>query len=308
MKRLIITVITLLVSLVALVTFLVTVTGQDQTFVVYTGLTWAPDGKHLAFTKVDLTRPSGKGDIVTSDILVVNTNGTGQKRFGSEGVAEMSPSFSRDGKSLLFGVRDEKQSIYDLYSANIDGSGVKRLPTNLKHAVSPQISPDGEKIVFTANLSDESGDHYSQIFVMKNGGGELKNLTKTDHLAFHEPLWSPDGKSIVYYATRSEMSRVWIMNSDGQNKRPLTDEGVDSGLPSWSADGKRILFTVSAYDKGMLYSIKPDGTDRRSLSVEANMGRWSPNGEKLAYIRGRTPDIAIYVANADGSRPKKILP
>lgn len=40
------------------------------------------------------------------------------------------------------------------------------------------------------------------------------------------PAWSPDGKYVVYVSNRDENEdagpwRLWVMNADGSNKRPL---------------------------------------------------------------------------------------
>jgi Tol biopolymer transport system component len=48
-----------------------------------------------------------------------------------------------------------------------------------------------------------------KIYKINNGGGH--------------PCWSPDGSKIVYHDNYDEYHRtLWLMNSDGSNKEPLT--------------------------------------------------------------------------------------
>ena len=60
---------------------------------------------------------------------------------------------------------------------------------------------------------------------------------------------SPDGTSIVYVLTSSDLararrtSRLWIMDADGKNARQLTEESASS--PAFSPDGRTLSFVGS---------------------------------------------------------------
>ena len=44
------------------------------------------------------------------------------------------------------------------------------------------------------------------------------------------------------------------------------------------------------------------------MTASSYYARISPNGKKIAYLSGKFPNTAIYVATADGSNPVKITP
>ena len=43
-------------------------------------------------------------------------------------------------------------------------------------------------------------------------------------------------------------------------------------------------------------------------NIKSFFARFSPDGKKIAYISGKFPQTAIYIANADGSNQVKIAP
>lgn len=81
------------------------------------------------------------------------------------------------------------------------------------------ISPDGSKIAFTS--TGGTGGTFG-LFSMDPDGGNLQHLTKDGNY----PSWSPDGNFIVFTRHSREFSddngHLWIMDSNGENKRQLT--------------------------------------------------------------------------------------
>ena len=47
---------------------------------------------------------------------------------------------------------------------------------------------------------------------------------------------------IVFYSERDGDAEIFVMNSDGSDQRPLTDNNTDDFSPSWSPDGTLIVF------------------------------------------------------------------
>jgi TolB protein len=279
--------------------------GQDQKMVSYGGFVWSPDNKWLAFMRSASSQTrNAKYD---TDIYIMRADGSGLKRITGDGQNEFSPAFTPDGKAILYGVFNEEARITDLYSSSLDGSVILRLTSNLHHPVAPQVSPDGKWVMFTA----PGGSGRSQVFLMKAGAGgtEIRNLTNELVASVHGPVWSPDGKRLVYYRVVDESHQIWSMNADGTDKKLLTPNSNSSFTPSWSADGRRILFTSIMDGKPQLCSMKADGSDVKLLGIESVYGRWSPNGKKIVYVPyvGRVPNMKVYIANSDGSNPIKLL-
>lgn len=81
-------------------------------------------------------------------------------------------------------------------------------------------SPDGNNIAFTSALSTGEG---IQLFAINSDGSNLRKLTKEGCMNFS---WSPEGKIVFLNYDYSRIDDVkgtlWIMDSDGNNKRQLT--------------------------------------------------------------------------------------
>jgi len=47
---------------------------------------------------------------------------------------------------------------------------------------------------------------------------------------------------ITYISDSSGNSDIWVMDSDGENKRQVTTSPAEDTFPSWAPDNRRILF------------------------------------------------------------------
>ena len=86
---------------------------------------WSPDGKLIVYS-------CRKGDVVegrlfgTFELCVMNADGSGQKRITNNRVAELTPSWSPDGKQIYF-QRAVGGLFAQLFTINADGTGEKQL-------------------------------------------------------------------------------------------------------------------------------------------------------------------------------------
>lgn len=161
------------------------------------------------------------------------------------------------------------------------------------------FSPDGEWIVFSA---------YSQIYKIKVNGDSLTQLTFTARN--YHPSWSPDGTKIAYDSNaESEGYGVWIMDSDGRNKRRI---GLGRSA-DWSPDGSKFVYEdgpgpTSAETQIWVAGI--DGTNKKQLTYFGVVNRdpaWMPNGSKIAFSskeEGKSPQI--WVMDSEGQKFEKL--
>jgi Tol biopolymer transport system component len=105
------------------------------------------------------------------------------------------------------------------------------------------------------------------------------------------PLWSPDGKGLVFSSTRTGQRKLYTKPADGSSEeRLVTDQ---PGVPtSWSQDGRFLLFGSGTPKTGADIWTLPDpgrssGEDRAFAIVATQSdefdGRLSPDGRWVAY-------------------------
>ena len=79
------------------------------------------------------------------------------------------------------------------------------------------------------------------LYTMNTDGSGLLKLTN-DIYKDRGPKWSPDGKSLIFYSTRSGKYEIWQINADGSNSKLLTNTQVNASNPNWFPNGKIITF------------------------------------------------------------------
>ena len=103
-----------------------------------------------------------------------------------------SPTWSPDGKKIIFESCGEGGGNCDILVMDADGTNRRKLTKSLCMDMHPNWSPDGEKIAFMSTRSG-AGD----IYVMNVDGSSLQQLIR-DLSGEVEPVWSPDGTRIAF--------------------------------------------------------------------------------------------------------------
>ena len=96
---------------------------------------------------------------------------------------------------------------------------------------------------------------------------------------------------------------LWVMDSDGSNKRLLLRNGATNFAPSWHPDGRRIIFASNKDDwredirqyghNFELHLINIDGTGLERITYNTTFDSFpmfSPDGRKLVWASNRNPD------------------
>ena len=96
---------------------------------------------------------------------------------------------------------------------------------------------------------------------------------------------------ILYESNREGNFELYLMNADGSHPVNLTHTpDVDEVFPRPSPDGSKICFLADE-GKGSakvrnLYTMNLDGTGRTQIARNAREPCWSPDGTKIAYLKG----------------------
>ncbi len=178
-------------------------------------------------------------------------------------------------------------------------------------ARTPDISPDGRLVAFS---------YLGDIWIVETIGGVARPVTV--HRA-HDiaPVFSPDGRSIAFSSNRHGSYNVFVIPVQSGKPRRLTFDSGSELVSGWSPDGKQVLF-ASTRDAGFpphpdLYTVPVEGGQaRRITTTEAREGVFSPDGKRLAYVRGPglwyrkgyrgSSNDDIWVCDADGSNHRQL--
>jgi dipeptidyl aminopeptidase/acylaminoacyl peptidase len=243
-----------------------------------------PPSDELAKTKIVFQSVTNG----SSDIYIMNSNGTGVQQVTNYPGNEFHPQLSPNGATIVFG--GDMYGNADIYTINTDGSNLTRLTQASHNEEMPSWSPDGSKIVYRALTHNSAGELYT---MNANGGGQTR-LTTNSH-AESEPIWSPKGDQIVYSSELSPTNReITVINLDGLNgvgETHRTTNNVFDIYPSWSPDGQYILFASERDGNRELYRMRSDGSGVTRLTATSHTESesfYSPDGSTIIYSSNGT--------------------
>jgi len=138
------------------------------------------------------------------------------------------------------------------------------------------------KIVFSAEVSPGVRDIYMCDF----DGQNVTRITKNKTLSV-EPVWTPDGKSIIYCFYGSTFTSLIQYRFDIDKSRQLTKyRGLNAG-GSLSPDGKYAALVLSRENRVDLYMRPVEGGQlvklTNDVAVEASPV-WTPDGKKICFV------------------------
>jgi len=118
----------------------------------------------------------------------------------------------------------------------------------LKFIRSVCLSPDETKIMFTAEAaSDDKKKYYSHIYLVNVDGTDLRQYT-FGKVSDSNPVFSPDGRWIVFTSKRNDKKGIYKMpTAGGEAKLVVGEDGSYSDI-SVSPDGKKILCAFTKAD------------------------------------------------------------
>jgi Tol biopolymer transport system component/predicted Ser/Thr protein kinase len=190
------------------------------------------------------------------------------------------PEVSPDGQTLIY---REGPPLDGLVRIGTDGTGRQTLtPSGVKERF-PAFSPDGSEIA----VQTTRGGHQWSIWRVKVDGTGAEPVTHPKPSTFDmSPLWSPDGRSILFARSSPNLEAMIAGVSDG-SEQPLVALADDNCIfGSWSRDGDRLIGTTyGAQGSGNLtmYTLSSKKFDILPLPSEesGDPPRWMSDGRHI---------------------------
>jgi Tol biopolymer transport system component len=241
---------------------------------------WSRDGTQIAFVRypADLRERF-------CHLFVVNGDGTGLHQVGQVKTDCSGASWGPSDRQLAFGAAPPGGNKATLWVVNVDGTGARRLLRGRganPEGTHPAWSPDGRTIVFGWTAS-----HLNGLLAVRPDGSGLRALVRprprhTD--AFAQPMWSRDGKRLVFVHVDfdTQTRKIVTATARGSGRHTLARLPLNPGqmgVPNWSPNGSLIAFSGVCGRQGCVWTIPSRGGTRQVLMRGLFLqGTWGPAG------------------------------
>jgi serine/threonine-protein kinase len=221
--------------------------------------------------------------------------------IGSAQQGAVAYSFSDDGTLVYVPLSSLKALETHLRWVDRDG-GRGLLSPDRHNFVHPRLSPNGSSLAVTVI----EGDGWDVRVYDLDRGVESRLTTEGDNQL---PLWTPDGRRIVFQSNRSGNFDLWWTPADGSGRAEALTDDVVADAPSSVAPDGTLAFT--RHERTMDIWILKLGSGEKPTPFlateedEANAA-FSPDGKWIAYevVQGDRAEIFVQPFTAGGRRSK----
>ena len=292
------------------------------------GLAWSPDGSEIWFTAADVggnralqaATPAGRVRVLfrgTGALTVADVSRDGRllldhslNRIGLVALApgdqserdlswfdwSLMADLSQDGRTVLFSESGEGGGPgYSAFLRATDGSPAIRLG----EGSASSISPDGKRALCIVHPTTDQ-----QVVIYPTGPGEAKVLS-FPNLRARRTEWLPDGRHFLMAAFEpGHGGRVYLVDSEGGDPRPLTAEGVGGAFRGYDATH---FFGRDADRQYKLFPVEEGGGTLPVAGIEPGDSVIGPSDRTgLVYVRRGTdlPARIVLVDIATGHEEK----
>jgi len=277
-----------------------------------TGVRWSPDGSRIAVTSL-LAVNNSQAFILLVDVETGETTTIQPLDFNATGVA-----WSGRGEAIVYG------SNQDL-TAGVSGSAARIARQDLR-------SGETRTLMWAQSLFAGSGYGSSTLDVGAPGtlvygalalkqnlsaraidgaGGVASTLLTRGASRDRQPVYTPDGESVIFSSNRSGNLDLWSMSLKTGSITRLTEDTADDWDPAVTPDGSSLLWSSSRSGSLEIWTANRDGTGARQVShdgVDAENPTCTPDGRWIVYSSGNPDRLGIWKIHPDGSGAALLVP
>jgi len=165
------------------------------------------------------------------------------------------------------------------------------------------LSPNGKFLAYESK---------KDIYIMPADGG--KSIQITNHPASDSwPVWSFDGKWISFFSSRSGDAEIWVIKispngyPEGDPIQVFRGLSIMNTSYNWVKDGTIGISLNTSVSNIFIRDLETgEETQLTNILTYDRNPRWSPNGDKIAFISPREGKFDLWMISSQGGEAKKL--
>jgi Tol biopolymer transport system component len=205
-------------------------------------------------------------------------------------------SFSVSDNGVMAFIQGETAAVSELVWLDRSGHEISKIGSPGPYG-DVELSPDGSRLAY--GFADTSGT--SDIWVRDLKRDVASRLTFDPRNDIF-PVWSPDGRRIMFSSDRGGHFAVFARDANGAGtEQPVfSAEDAEVGVTDWSRDGRRLSLDLLPASRRWDIKLLPlEGTkqviDYIVTDASEHGGRFSPDGRYVAYVSNESGTSEVYV-------------
>jgi len=252
---------------------------------------WSPNGKTIAVA-VNNT----EADVRYASLVEVPVQGGAERPLTQKRwywVYDLA--WVPDGRGLVANTQERSTGPSQVVYVSYANGAVRSITNDLNYYTNISVTADPHVL---ATLQYEySFDFWVASMAALDSAKPITTDGRGD-----EPTWSPDGR-IAYFSFAD--GNIWLMESDGSNRKQLTSNAGGNALPLFSSDGHYIVFNSDRTGSWQIWRMDSDGNSPKQLTdspFQASAPDCSPDGKWVVYSKWG-PEKGIWKVPMEGGNP-----
>jgi Tol biopolymer transport system component/DNA-binding winged helix-turn-helix (wHTH) protein len=264
------------------------ITGREDNYYGDNELALSPSGEQLLFFR---NKYWGNNQVFVKNLLTDE-----QRKITELGFLSWTPSWTPDERSILFSDNRSggKLKLLDTTSGNIE-----TLYQSTQAINSPQLSASGKSIVYSSQTADVDiwQVNLAKSISLPIVDSEMIKLTVNSSRIDSQPVYTEDGRSLLFLSSRNSEMQLWLQKEDGISSIESLPSHIKIDRYTWHPDG--IQAVVSSSDK-QLYLLNTQTQITSLIELkEHNVAfpSFSADGTRLYFTSDKSGDWQIWGYN-----------
>ncbi|SMF65894.1 Periplasmic component of the Tol biopolymer transport system [Alteromonadaceae bacterium Bs31] len=219
----------------------------------------SPDGSRIVYVA---DRQEG-GNAVFMKML----NGENALQLSQQHTYVRFPKWMPDGQSIIYAELTES-GLRIIQVSPLGGARRVLFSDNATESLRGlAISPDGTRIAYSKRNAASTPMHIG-VLSLPQGHNQKVTDPKQGSLGDIDPLFSPDGRSLIFVRSSDEVTKdIYSIELSTEKLKRLTFDNRKINGVTWSPDGNKLLFTSTRSGLYRLWWINSKGGEPQALSL-----------------------------------------